>query len=257
MLDHLSKIVVEIGLLVSRQRHVDAVGGEWQGSQLKTSADIYAHRLLEQSLMELESIAVVSEEDPGSHFKQRPQRYWIIDPIDGTRSLVGGFPGWVVQAALVEDSHPVLAAIYAPDLNLLYSASVGDGAYMNGQRLSVDHKNADRTVLIDNYPQPYGIAAEAMSAIPCSSYVESGSISLKICRVADNTADLFFKDVVVRDWDVAAPMLVLKEAGGVLVQGNGTQFVFDGDFEKHGVIAACSADLMTRTRDFLSRRSGI
>ncbi len=257
MLDQLSEIVIETGKAVSRRRHQDATGGVWEGSQLKTSADLYAHQSLKEKLVGVEQIPVVSEEDPETHLNARPLRYWLIDPIDGTRSLVDGFPGWVTQAALIENGRPLMAAIYAPDWDLLYSACLGDGAYVNNRHLSIDNTASERIVLVDNYPEPRGIAAEAMEAIPCSDYIESGSISLKICRVADNTADLFFKDVVVRDWDVAAPMLVLQEAGGFLAQGNGRPFVLADDFEKQGVIATCSSELLLRTRDFLDRRGKV
>jgi 3'-phosphoadenosine 5'-phosphosulfate (PAPS) 3'-phosphatase len=75
--------------------------------------------------------------------------------------------------------------------------------------------------------------------------VESGSIGLKICLVAQGVADLFVKDVVVRDWDVAPPALILHEAGGCLRRFDGQEFRFEGDFEKTGVIAAGSERLFT------------
>ena len=81
-------------------------------------------------------------------------------------------------------------------------------------------------------------------------YVESGSLSLKICRVADGVADLFVKDVEIRDWDVAAPMLILFEAGGVISQVDGAQFDLYGDFEKNGLIVAKSEKLKNKVIGF-------
>ena len=124
MLDRLTKIVIKTGKAISQRRHIDAQGGVWNNGELKTEADKYAHNLLVDALIKLEEIPIISEEDPASHVSHRPDRYWIIDPIDGTRSLVDGFPGWVTQVALVVHGQAVSAVIYAPDLDLLYVAKL-------------------------------------------------------------------------------------------------------------------------------------
>ena len=107
---------------------------------------------------------------------------------------------------------------------------------------------ADRmsTGMKNSFGKPIGIAADIMRLIPCSNYVESGSLSLKICLVADGTADLFIKDVKVRDWDIAAPMLVLEEAGGVISIANGKPFELCGNIEKSGLIVSKSEELQKR-----------
>ena len=77
------------------------------------------------------------------------------------------------------------------------------------------------------------------SKLNANSYLESGSIGLKCALVADGSADIFVKDVVVRDWDVAPAAVILKEVGGRLLLPDGKPFVFDGPFDKPlGVIAA-------------------
>ncbi|MBT5163642.1 MAG: inositol monophosphatase [Lentimicrobiaceae bacterium] len=250
MIKDLIKIVVKTGKAISQRRHINAQGGVWSNGELKTEADKYAHSLLVEYLNKLEDIPVISEEDIASHTLHRPDCYWIIDPIDGTRSLVDGFPGWVTQVALVEYGQTVSAVIYAPDLDLLYVAELGKGAYLNGIKLEIKHNSNSGTTLIDNYPDPRGIAADIMRLVPCSDYVESGSLSLKICRVADGVADLFVKDVEIRDWDVAAPMLILFEAGGVISQVDGAQFDLYGDFEKNGLIVAKSEKLKNKVIGF-------
>ena len=246
MLNKLTKIVVKTGKSVNQRRNIDAQKGIWKDGELKTKADKYAHNLLVDALTKLEKIPIISEEDVASHMSIRPERYWIIDPIDGTRSLVDGFPGWVTQVALVVHGQVVVATIYAPDLDLLYVAKLGEGAYLNGSRLKIKYNDNNNITLIDNYPKPRGIAADIMRLIPCSNYVESGSLSLKICLVADGTADLFIKDVKVRDWDIAAPMLVLEEAGGVISIANGKPFELCGNIEKSGLIVSKSEELQKR-----------
>ncbi len=245
MIDRFQEIITQAGegLLRWRDR---PLGGEWHGSQLKTEADRETHQLLSSALIRLLAIPVISEEDPASHLQTRPERYWLIDPIDGTASLAGGFPGFVTQAALIEHGAPVLSVVYAPVLKRLYTAEAGKGAFCNGERIRVS-SDESRLILVDNYPQPKGTAARMMTELGCTGYLESGSISLKICRVADGSADLFFKDVVVRDWDVGAPMLILKEAGGFFTTVDGQLYPFSGTLEKTGLIAARSAELCQKT----------
>lgn len=236
MMGSLEKILRAVGKDLMRWRD-KPVGGEWQGAQLKTEADREANETLSNALTALLDIPILSEEDPASHIDPRPSRYWLIDPIDGTASLAGGFPGFVTQAALMEEGEPILAGVYAPVLDRMYTAEKGGGAFCNGEPIQVS-VDEDRLVLVDNYPQPKGTAIQMMKALSCTDYLESGSISLKICRVADGSADLFFKDIVVRDWDVGAPWLILNEAGGIFTTVDGAPYPFSGNLEKGGLIAA-------------------
>jgi 3'(2'), 5'-bisphosphate nucleotidase/myo-inositol-1(or 4)-monophosphatase len=239
----LAEIVTNIGKNIRIKKHSLVQNGEWHGSQLKTKADIFAHNLFVEKLNTLEKIPIISEEDYRTQIFLRPDRYWLIDPIDGTRSLVDGYPGWVTQAALIENGYPVVSAIYAPDLDQLYTASVGNGAYLNGVKLTSKYDN-NNIRLIDNYAKPHGIAYKVMKDLNCADYIECGSISLKICKVADNTADLFVKDVFIRDWDIGAPMLILNESDGFISNLNGSPIELSGSFEKKGVIASTSKSLI-------------
>lgn len=254
MLNQLIELTQEIGDQIFKGRSRDATGGKWEGDQLKTRADQFAHELFANNLPKIQSIPVVSEECLTSQANNRPEYYWLIDPIDGTRSLVDGFQGWVTQVALIKNCEPLLSVIFAPDLKLIFWAVKGQGSYCNGNQLKCGKTDPDRLLLIDNYPEPMEIASHLFEGVPCTGYVESGSISLKICRIADGTADLFVKDVPVRDWDIAAPMLVLSEAGGCLTTYSGHKYLFTGKFEKHGLIAARNHSTYNQCLSFLETR---
>jgi len=250
MLEQLSTLIVEVGREILTWRGSRAAEGTWHGSQLKTEADLRAHAALCKQLnRHFPGIPVVSEEDDSSQSSTRPERYWLIDPIDGTASFSEGFPGYVTQVALIENEQPQYGAIYAPALELLYLAHLGSGATLNGRPLQVD-ANTGRCILIDNYPEPRVAAKLIMERLPCTGYVESGSIALKICRVADGTADLFVKDIPVRDWDIAPADLVLREAGGVLtgLRADNIDIVYRGGYERRGIVAATSAPLASAAR---------
>lgn len=242
MLTDLERVLKTLGDKLLAWREAGEIDGEWFGAQLKTEADRRAHDFLVVALGELDASApVLSEEDEHGHGEARPDRYWLIDPIDGTASWAGGFAGWVTQAALMEGDAPVLAVVHAPALGFTYAARAGAGATLNGRAMQPSRERG-RRILVDNYPQPRGVAAEAMTALSCTGYLESGSIGLKICRVADGSADLFIKDVPVRDWDMGAPALIAREAGAVLGRLNGQSYEFTGPVEKHGIVAARSAE---------------
>ena len=243
MLNELSRIVKDVGYKLVEWRNRGASKGRWNGSQFKTQADLLAHERLVESLMRLDSgIPVISEEDSRSLLKERPDCYWLIDPIDGTASFAQGFPGFVTQVGLVVRNNPYLAAVYAPVLDALYLAERDHGAFYNGNRLSCARNRKVKT-LIDNYPEPRGVTLLAYNALNFSHYIECGSISLKICKVADGTADLFFKDIVVRDWDLAAPQVVLEEAGGFLTDIYGHKSNYTNSHEQTGVVAAPSEEI--------------
>lgn len=223
------------------------VNGEWSGEQFKADVDNLSHNFLVKALCDaFPAIPIVSEEDEAS-MAQMSGDHFIIDPIDGTASFANGYSGWVTQVAYVRDGYPVLAAIYAPVTDEYFSAIKANGAYCNGRplRLSGDCEIAKN--LIDNYPEPRGLALDLMRALQIPQYIESGSIALKICRVADGSADLFVKNMSPRDWDVAAPMLLLAEAGGALTDIMGNALELGSVARSHqGLIASRSQGLGKR-----------
>ena len=234
--------------------NADACRGVWEGDQLKTEADRLAHLMLAEGLDAIGlGVPVISEEGENFGAGIRPDRYWLIDPLDGTRSFVDGFPGYVTQAAYFENGNPVVAGVFAPKFNDLFSAIRGGGAQLNGRPLKIFPRQSIST-LIDNYPEPRGISQHAFNAFGLKKYLESGSIGLKICRIADQTADITLKDVTVRDWDIAPADLILREAGGDLRLINGLPFPYQGSFEKLGFIAGASETVVSRFSSWLNAR---
>ena len=254
MLAELVEIVAEAGELLVKWRTAGRFDGRWEGPhQFKAQADLMAHEALTIKLSSLApTIPIISEENPDSWVMERPDRYWLIDPIDGTASFIQGYSGFVTQVALIENGVAVMAVVLAPVLNLMYVAEKNKGVLLNGEKLIV------KTVfpaenLIDNFPEPTGITLLAFKELGFRKYLESGSISLKICRVADGTADLFFKNIAVKDWDIAAPQLIIEEMGGYLSDIHGRPFTYNGSFEKMGLIAALNENTHRMFFDWYSK----
>lgn len=226
------------------------------GDQFKVDADRTAHDFLSNRIhSSFPGIPVVSEED-GISIEQKHDEYFIIDPIDGTASFAHGFPGWVTQMAYVVDEAPVHAGVYAPASDEYFEADKNRGAYCNKQRLVISDTREDIRTVIDNYPRAKGITFELLNDLGIPSYVESGSIGLKICRIADGTADLFFKAMEPKDWDLAAPKLILEEAGGILRDAYGGEIRLGKDNRQHcGLIAARNLAMLERVSDWYRLRT--
>ncbi|MEZ9645217.1 3'(2'),5'-bisphosphate nucleotidase CysQ [Vibrio sp. 10N.261.52.C2] len=251
MLNDLEAVMLALGDKLQHWLTLNGKDGHWEGTQFKAKADLMAHDFLVKELAKISSsIPVVSEEDESTLVGGRPSTYWLIDPIDGTASYIGGFSGYVSQVALMEHGQPILAAIYAPELGLLYSGKQGQGAKLNGEPLEqLTHRSS--RILIDNYPEPRGFSHKAYEGLNCDKYIESGSLGLKLLRVADGTADVFVKDVIVRDWDLAPAELILREVGGVLTDIQGEWNKYEGSYEVEGIVCTRNHELHCEVFDWL------
>jgi 3'(2'), 5'-bisphosphate nucleotidase len=244
----MEEILYEVGFSLISLREKLLNHGSWEGTQFKSQSDKIAEDIILNKLRGVPlNLPVVSEEDVKSHLIDSNLRYWLVDPIDGTASFCGGYSGFVTQIALMEGNKPLLGAVFAPAYNLMYLANRGEGATLNGRPLKIDWPNNEIT-LIDNYPKPTGIANLIFERLNCSQYIESGSIGLKICRVAEGKASLFVKDIKVRDWDLAPGHLILNEAGGFLVDLRGFEIQYGNNLRfTNGLIATNSKILVDKT----------
>jgi 3'(2'), 5'-bisphosphate nucleotidase len=244
-LEALAEALQRLGRQLCAWRDDTAARRIHEPKQFKTEVDRRSHEILVAALGVLSpGVPVVSEEDDPAVLAtlQRPQTYWLIDPLDGTASWYGGFDGFVTQVALIDSGIPVAGAIHAPVLGKTWLARRGRGATLNGALLR-RRVPGDPLVFVDNTPVPHGITLAIMQTMGSQAYRESGSLGLKAAMVADGSADVFVKDVVVRDWDMAPAFAVLHEVGGALVGHDGRPYRFDGPLAKEGgfVVAATSS----------------
>lgn len=204
-----------------------------------TDADIAADRMLCDSLMlERPGYGWLSEETADDLSRLDRSRTWIVDPIDGTRCFMNGGDEWCVSAALVEDGAPVVACIYVPATDDLYEAVAGQGATLNGRRISVTARAelkgsrllARETFLASRaWPEPW----------PELEIGLRKSIALRLCLVAAGAFDANIAHGNTSDWDIAAAHLIVEEAGGVASSFTGEPFVYNRPETDHlGVLAA-------------------
>ncbi|MFT5719705.1 MAG: 3'(2'), 5'-bisphosphate nucleotidase [Oleiphilaceae bacterium] len=220
----LKEICVDAGGIIMEVYHSKKLNTiEKSDKSFVTQADIDANNYIKDQLkISWPSLAVVSEEDnvlPNS--SAQFDRFWLVDPLDGTKEFVNGSNEFTVNIALIEHSKPVLGVVYQPAIDLLYWGGDGFGAFKesNGAQeaifvsrtelnqlkrviVSKSHFNDDTQFLIDFLGEV--------------KLVYAGS-SLKFCKVAEGLADIYPRLAPTCEWDTAAAQAVLEGAGGIVV----------------------------------------
>ncbi len=197
-----------------------------------TKADLAAHRVLASQLRPLLSeCPVVSEEDAGSLVhRQSHGRFWLVDPLDGTKEFIARNGEFTVNIALIEDGRCVLGVVYAPAIDALYWGGAGLGAFRctGGQTAAIkvaasSPGKASRVVASKSHLNE--TTRSLIDRLGEVSLVQAGS-SLKFCRVAEGQADIYPRLAPTCEWDTAAAQAVLEGAGGVVVDLRGAPLLY-------------------------------
>ena len=164
---------------------------------------------------------VLGEECGQVRGNRGPSRFtWVIDPLDGTSNYLRGFPHWCVSIALCEGPEPVHAVVFDPLRNELFTASRGHGAQLNGRKIRVsERKELDGSLLATGFAPRERKRADAQLDALKSLLVQAedirraGSAALDLAYVAAGRFDGYF-EAGVKAWDLAAGVLLVREAGG-------------------------------------------
>jgi 3'(2'), 5'-bisphosphate nucleotidase len=193
-----------------------------------TAADLAAHRVIVDGLRKLApQLPILSEESSeqaGWDERRSWTRYWLVDPLDGTREFVKRNGEFTVNIALIEDHAPVLGVVYAPALEELYWAWVGGHAYFATSLQSGElHARPRATPLLiagsRSHADPRML--NALDKLGPLTVVPLGS-SLKFCRAARGEVDLYIRYGLTSEWDTAAGQCVLEQAGGRVLRMDGS-----------------------------------
>lgn len=195
-----------------------------------TSADMAASQLIIDRLQEYyPNIPVLSEESEHQQFAERRlwQRYFLIDPIDGTQEFIARSGDFAVNIALIENNKPQLGVIFWPAGEALYIAERGAGAYKltiaGKERIRVrqfDDPQHDPITIAISRRQPRGPVLSRIKTERELQPLPAGSCSLKACFIAEGKADCFLRLGPTGEWDTAAAEVIVSEAGGSLVNEN-------------------------------------
>lgn len=191
----------------------------------RTTADLASHRLICQQLKTLTpDIPVLSEESASIPYSQRMKwkRYWLIDPLDGTREFIKKNGEFTVNVALVMDHVAHLGAVYLPVQDTCYYAATGHGAFKREReqaagRIRTRFSTPDAVPTICGSRSHAGRSLQALLAQIGDHELISVGSSIKTCLVAEGTADLYPRFGPTSEWDTAAAHCIVQEAGGALV----------------------------------------
>lgn len=180
-----------------------------------TAADIAAHRVIAQGLQALApDIPLLSEEDPPRwEVRQQWQRYWLVDPLDGTKEFIKRNGEFTVNIALIENGRPVLGVVYAPVLKVMYSAAEGKAWKEEcGVRKQIQVREARPPRVVISRSHIDGELEEYLQQLGEHQTTSIGS-SLKFCLVAEGEAQLYPRFGPTNVWDTAAGHAVAVAAG--------------------------------------------
>jgi len=175
----------------------------------------------------------LSEETPNDGSRLQRGRFWIADPIDGTRMFLAGEDNWGIGVALIEDGEVQLSALLLPSQEKLFHAIRHEGAFLNGERIALP-ASASASVIA---PRSF---AGALGEVGFQ-YQSGGHLPLllRFTAIAEGRLAGAITLGEKNDWDVAAGHLILKEAGGIVSTGQGDNIVYNrGQAWQPGVVAA-------------------
>ena len=232
--DFIAGIAMDAGKVILEVYGTDFEVNRKEDKSPLTLADTRSHRIIADSLRaRYPDIPVLSEEGKEVPFETRRnwRRFWLVDPLDGTKEFVKRNGEFTVNIALVEDRTPVVGIIHIPVTGRLFLGDIREGCWelSNGRRrrLRVAQNPVNgpvRIVRSRSHPTP-GLN-ELLSLIPSYEIINRGS-SIKFCAVAEGEADFYPRFGPTWEWDTAAGQALVTAAGGVMLDLSGKPFVYN------------------------------
>ena len=237
-MDELTRIAAHAAETVLGMAIDQGVRHKADGSPV-TAADEAAEAQIRDGLRALAPhVPIVSEEHAAREKPDIPvgkdARYFLVDPLDGTREFIAGRDEYTINIALIVGGTPRLGIVTAPALNLAWRGIVGRGA----ERIALAGGKSSPPTAIRTRPRPArGLVIMVsrshleprtrayVDGFAQAELVQSGS-AVKFCRIAEGSADLYPRLAPTRDWDVAAGHAIVKAAGGKVTAPDGSPLVY-------------------------------
>lgn len=220
-----SEIIIKAHQSLSRQTTIKNNNPR----NLVTETDLEVEEFLIKKLKELLPQSHILSEETSSTIEDsilKNESVWIIDPIDGTNNFAHGNLHFCISIALSVAGEVVLALIHAPLLNETYTATLGNGAFLNKKQITVSSATQlEEAILVTGFPYEREKYMEQLIANLRSVLMRArglrryGSAALDLCWVAAGRLDGYF-ETTLNYWDVAAGSLILREAGGIVTSYN-------------------------------------
>jgi 3'(2'), 5'-bisphosphate nucleotidase len=192
----------------------------------------------------------ISEETYKSHQGKNPHEWvWIIDPLDGTKDFINKTGEYAIHIALVQGTQPMLAVVAIPEAQTLYYAVRGGGTFRETSSGAVpvkinSTKNIQDLILVASRSHRNDRLEYLLQHLPCQNQKAIGSVGCKIAAIIEQQADVYISlsgKSAPKDWDMAAPELILTEAGGHFTHFDCTPLAYNtGDIHLWGDLLASS-----------------
>lgn len=176
-----------------------------------TEADLAANAIITQGLKTFGVIPYISEEEQPLQIHPPPSRYWLIDPLDGTKEFLKRRRAFTVNIALIENGEPTVAVVYEPIAEEMFSGHYG--IYReNGKVIPKEKLWPEGFILLSSHSHPEAPLTSFIERNPISEHIRLGS-SLKFCEVAKRSAHVYPRFTALNAWDTAAGDGVARAAG--------------------------------------------
>jgi 3'(2'), 5'-bisphosphate nucleotidase len=194
-----------------------------------------------QAALGNEDFAYISEETYQSQQAKNPSQWvWIIDPLDGTRDFIDKTGDYAIHIALVKETRPVLAVVAIPEAEKLYYATKGGGTFVETRnsstpiRLSLGSgkQSIEDLTLVVSRSHRHQRLNYLLENLPCKTQKAIGSVGCKVAAIIEQQADIYISlsgKSAPKDWDIAAPELILTEAGGKFTHFDGSPLHYNTD----------------------------
>lgn len=199
-----------------------------------TEADRRANELIVGALRTAFPADLVVGEESDEGVNVDASRAWFVDPVDGTADFIMRNGEWSIMIGLVVEGRPRVGVVYQPVTGAMYTAASGGGAFVQvgtarrQLRVSDDPDARRATVVLSrNHPDPR--TERVLAELGVTQRYEHGSIGCKLAQIAERRADIYFNfSGKCSMWDTAGPEVVLREAGGAIVDLDGNPIRYAG-----------------------------
>ena len=191
-----------------------------------TKADLASNKIILESLTKLNSnIPILSEESLVDwSIRKNWKKYWLVDPLDGTKEFIKKNGEFTVNIALIEGNNPILGVVYVPAKSLLYLAEKNKGSFKTNTKDKLENFEGIQKILVSSQTKRARVIGSRSHSnatfdnwvkekFPNAEIVQAGS-SLKFCLIAEGEADIYPRFGPTSEWDIAAGHMIVDEAGG-------------------------------------------
>jgi myo-inositol-1(or 4)-monophosphatase len=240
----LRETAVEAGRIAMRYFRNDPEVWLKSGTSPVSEADYAVDNYLRDTLLAARpDYGWLSEETVDGAARLDARRTFVVDPIDGTRGFLEGGSQWCVCIAVVEAGEPLAGILECPARGETFWATTGAGAYKNGAPITVRAPGepiriAGPKPMFDALPAELRARAHRVAHVP--------SLAYRLAMVADGALDASFVKANAHDWDIAAADLILREAGGRLLNARGKTPLYGGADIRHGELVAGSGPMLAQ-----------